>query len=43
MYLMTDCLLFATLFCTYAVLHHETFGGPSSKEIFSLSTAFSKQ
>lgn len=40
MYLMTDCLLFATLFCAYAVLHPETFGGPSSRELFSLSTSF---
>lgn len=40
MYLMSDCLLFATLFCTYAVLHHETFGGPTSRELFDLSTAF---
>lgn len=39
-YLMTDCLLFATLFCTYAVLHNNTFGGPSSRDIFDLSTAF---
>lgn len=39
-YLMTDCLLFATLFATYAVLHNSTFGGPSSQELFSLSTAF---
>jgi len=39
-YLMTDCLLFATLFITYAVLHNNTFGGPSSKELFDLSTAF---
>lgn len=40
MYLMTDCIVFATLFCTYAVLHNNTFGGPSSKEIFDLTTAF---
>lgn len=39
-YLMTDCLLFASLFATYAVLHHKTFGGPSAKEIFSLDLAF---
>lgn len=39
-YLMTDCLLFATLFATHAVLMHSTFGGPSGKEIFSLKTAF---
>lgn len=41
-YLMTDTLLFATLFCTYAVLHKETFDGPSSKDLFNLSTAFSE-
>lgn len=40
MYLMTDCLLFGSLFATYAILHHSTFGGPSSRELFSLSTAF---
>lgn len=40
MYLMTDCLLFATLFTTYAVLHNSTFGGPSSHDIFRLDTAF---
>lgn len=40
MYLMTDCLLFATLFATYAVLHNSTFGGPSSRDLFDLSTAF---
>lgn len=39
-YLMTDCILFATLFATYAVLHGSTFGGPSSKDLFDLSTAF---
>jgi cytochrome o ubiquinol oxidase subunit 3 len=40
MYLMTDSLLFATLFCTYAVLHNETFDGPSARDLFSLTTAF---
>lgn len=39
-YLMTDCLLFATLFCTYAVLRKSTFGGPSSQEIFTLPLPF---
>lgn len=39
-YLMTDCLLFGSLFATYAVLHDSTFGGASSKDIFSLKTAF---
>lgn len=40
MYLMTDCLLFATLFATYAVLRNSTFGGPTTHEIYNLSTAF---
>jgi len=40
MYLMTDCVFFAAFFATYAVLHNNTFGGPSSRELFSLSTAF---
>jgi cytochrome o ubiquinol oxidase subunit III len=35
-YLMTDCILFATLFATYAVLHNNTYGGPSGRELFSL-------
>lgn len=36
LYIMTDCILFSTLFATYAVLHNGTFGGPSGKDIFSL-------
>jgi len=35
-YLMSDCLLFATLFATYAVLHKNTDGGVGAKEIFEL-------
>jgi cytochrome o ubiquinol oxidase subunit III len=35
-YLMTDCVLFATLFATYAVLHNNTNGGPPGRELFSL-------
>ncbi len=34
-YLMTDCILFATLFAAYAVLHNNTYGGPSAKDLFS--------
>lgn len=41
-YLMTDCVLFATLFATYAVLHNNTFGGPSSRDLFSLHTALAE-
>ncbi|MEC7838793.1 MAG: cytochrome o ubiquinol oxidase subunit III [Chlamydiota bacterium] len=36
-YLMTDCVLFATLFITYAVLHDKTYGGPSAHDLFDLS------
>lgn len=39
-YLMTDCILFATFFATYAVLKNSTFHGVTSKDIFSLNTAF---
>ena len=35
-YLMTDCVLFASLFAVYAVLHGNTFGGPSGKDLFKL-------
>lgn len=35
-YLMTDCILFASLFATFIVLRHGTFGGPSSGDLFSL-------
>lgn len=35
-YLMTDCVLFASLFATYAVLHGNTFGGPGGHELFKL-------
>ena len=42
LYLMTDCLLFASLFAAYAILHNKTFGGPSASEIFSLPLAFSE-
>jgi cytochrome o ubiquinol oxidase subunit 3 len=35
-YLMTDCILFASLFAVYAVLRNNTFGGPSGSDLFSL-------
>lgn len=35
-YLMSDCILFATLFATYAVLSNSVAGGPTGKEIFEL-------
>lgn len=35
-YIMTDCVLFASLFATYAVLHNNTFGGPGSHQLFEM-------
>jgi cytochrome o ubiquinol oxidase subunit 3 len=35
-YLMSDCLIFATLFATFGVLAANTAGGPSGKELFDL-------
>ncbi|WP_411345169.1 cytochrome o ubiquinol oxidase subunit III [Paenibacillus sp. WLX1005] len=35
-FLITDVVLFGTLFATYVVLHHNTAGGPSASEIFEM-------
>lgn len=35
-YLMTDCVLFATLFATFVVLRANTNGGASGSELFSM-------
>jgi cytochrome o ubiquinol oxidase subunit 3 len=35
-YLMTDCVLFAALFATFAVLQSGTAGGPGGSELFDL-------
>lgn len=37
LYLMTDCVLFASLFATFAVLRNNTFGGPNGETLFSLN------
>ncbi|TGV06057.1 cytochrome o ubiquinol oxidase subunit III, partial [Mesorhizobium sp. M00.F.Ca.ET.186.01.1.1] len=36
-YLMTDVILFATLFATYIVLQGNTDGGPGPKDIFQMN------
>lgn len=36
-YLMTDCVLFATLFVVFAVLRNATAGGPSGADLFDLN------
>ena len=38
-YIMTDCVLFASLFAVYAVLHRNTYGGPPSQVLFDLPYA----
>ncbi len=35
-YIMTDCILFATLFAAFAVLHTNSFTGPTLKQLISL-------
>lgn len=39
-YLMSDCILFITLFATYAVLSSSHAGGPSGKALFDLQRVF---
>jgi cytochrome o ubiquinol oxidase subunit 3 len=34
-YIMTDCVLFASLFATYAVLRFNTFGGSGGAQLFN--------
>lgn len=41
-YLMTDCVMFATFFAVYAVLHNNTFGGPTAKELLDLRLALAE-
>ena len=36
-YLMSDCIIFACLFATFAVLSNAVADGPSGKELFDLS------
>lgn len=36
LYILTDFMLFATLFATYAVLRNSTFGGPSARDLFNI-------
>lgn len=37
LYLMTDCLIFAALFATFAVMRTSYAGGPTGKELFDLN------
>lgn len=42
LYLMTDCILFASLFVTFAVLRTATASGPSGHELFELPSALAE-
>ena len=35
-YIMSDCILFATIFATYAVLFQNTYGGPGIRELVGI-------
>lgn len=39
-YLMTDLLMFAALFATFAVLRGNTFGGPAERDLINLPFVF---
>jgi cytochrome o ubiquinol oxidase subunit 3 len=41
-YLMTDLLMFSILFACYMVLHDNTGGGPTGRELFSLPDAMAE-
>ena len=38
-YLMTDCVMFASFFAAYAVLQGGTYGGPTPRDLFDLRFA----
>lgn len=40
LFLLSDIVIFASLFATYAVLSNATAGGPSGREIFDLKNVF---
>jgi cytochrome o ubiquinol oxidase subunit 3 len=41
-YLMTDLIMFAAIFATYAVLRTSTFGGPGARQLFDLPNALTE-
>jgi len=40
LYLLSDCILFATLFAAFAVLHRSVADGPDGHQLFGLRNAF---
>lgn len=41
-YLMTDLVIFSALFATYVTMRNNTFGGPSGRELFHMSSALAE-
>lgn len=41
-YLMTDLIIFAALFACFLVLHGNTFGGPTAKDLFYLPSVLAE-
>lgn len=39
-YIMTDSMIFASLFIVYAIQRHQLAGGPSGKQLFDLTSTF---
>ena len=42
MFLVTDMLIFGSLFATYAVYHNRTAGGPSGQTLFQMGPVFAE-
>lgn len=42
LYLMSDAIIFALLFATFAVMVNNTAGGPAGKDVFDLSNTFAE-
>ena len=40
LYIMSDCILFAAIFATFAVMSHSYAGGPTGKDLFDLPYVF---
>lgn len=41
-YLMTDLIIFSVLFACYLVLHGNTFGGPTAKDLFNFPSVLAE-
>lgn len=40
LYIMSDCILFAAIFATFAVMSHNYAGGPTGRDLFDLPYVF---